>query len=223
VSWVPPGLDWSEDVHDSWRDPSCVLSHACGWPVAALLTDQVRVAGAFSLALPDAEGHRYRSVILANRPGAPDTFARPETVVAANSRDSLSGWVSLVAGLVGAGQKWPGEVVWTGAHSTSLRLLRAGEVDGACIDSWTLAHLLRIDPGAAAGLHEIGRGPWIPSPAVVLRADATDEQLGELRRGFADVLADPTLAEVRTQLMIDGFVELDDDHYRPLIDLTPVE
>jgi len=221
LPWVPAGLDWTEDVHDAWRDPSCVLSHACGWPVAALLRDEVRVAGAFSLSIPGSDGYRYRSVLLATRSGSPAEFARHGVVAGANSRDSLSGWVSLVAATVGPGGRWPGEVRWTGAHTESLRAVREGRVDIACIDALTLAHLQRIDPGATDGLFEVGRGPWIPSPAIVIRRDATDERLADTRAAFADVFADPALAGARAALLLDGFVPLGNGDYESLLALTP--
>ncbi len=221
LPWVPTELDWAEDVHAAWRDESCIVSQACGWPVAAQLDGHVRVIGAFSLALPDARGHEYRSVLLARRPGRPVEFARPATVAAANGPESLSGWVSLVSAIVGPASRWPGKVVWTGAHLASLRALQDGVVDVISVDALTLAHQQSIDPACTEGLHVIGHGPWTPSPPVVLRAGATDNEVAACRQAFAEILADDSLAWAMEALKIDGFVPLDRSDYLSLLELTP--
>lgn len=219
LPWVPVGLDWSEDVHDSWVDPVCVIGHACGWPVATSLTDQVRVAGAFSLTSATAEGHEYRSVLLARSERRVEDLSNSLPLVAANSVESLSGWISF---LVAAGvTEWPGEVLWTGAHRASLRAVFEGRAEVACIDGHTLSLLRRLEPGADAGLVEIGHGPRIPSPAVVVRRTVDDSALDEVRAALAEVVADPRLADDRDLLMIDGFVPLDEAPYRELVGRWP--
>ena len=210
--WAPAQLRWDGRVQDHWTDPACVASHACGWPVATMLRSTVAVAGAFALALPEAEGHRYRSVFVARRPGSLASFVGSETTVAANSEDSLSGWVSLRAATVGVGRPWPGPIRWTGAHLHSVRAVRAGEADLASIDELTWAHLRRLEPVVIDGLHVVGRGPWIPSPAIVTRDDRVDV----LRLAFKEAMADPATTAARATLLLAGFVELDDDEYRRL-------
>ncbi len=219
LPWVPVGLDWSEDVHDSWIDPVCVIGHACGWPVATALTTHVRVAGAFALTSATAEGHEYRSVLLSRSEHRVDELASTLPVVAANSVESLSGWVSfLVAAGVAA---WPGEVIWTGAHRESLRAVSEGRAEVACIDGHTLSLLRRIEPGVDAGLVEIAHGPKIPSPAVVVRRTVDDGTLDEVRAALTAVSADPRLADDRALLMIDRFVPLDEAPYRELVGRWP--
>jgi ABC-type phosphate/phosphonate transport system substrate-binding protein len=221
LPWVPAIHHWDEGVHAAWRDPTVVLTQVCGGPLVDRLHDTLRPVGAFRLGTPGADGHRYRSVLLATRPGAPADFARPGVVAAANSPDSLSGWTSLVAGLVTAAGRWPGDVIWTTAHAESLRALRERRADVAAIDATTLALLHRIDPGVTEGLFDIGRGPWIPSPPIAVRAGTSDARVAELRAAFADLAADPALDDVRAQLLIDGFVPLDLDDYLPIRALTP--
>jgi ABC-type phosphate/phosphonate transport system substrate-binding protein len=212
--WAPAELRWAGLVQDHWTDADCVVSHACGWPVATSLRAAVSVVGAFALALPEADGHRYRSVFVGRRPGPLDSFVAPQTTVAANSEDSVSGWVSLQAATVGLGQPWPGPVVWTGAHVESACALRAGEADLASIDELTWAHLRRLRPDLVDGLHVVGRGPWVPSPAIVTPTGRVDE----LRRAFTEAMADPSTRAARATLLLAGFVALDDDEYRRLPD-----
>jgi phosphonate transport system substrate-binding protein len=61
-----------------------------------------------------------------------------------------------------------GEVVETGFHQRSLRLVAAGEVDGAAIDSQVLAVELRDDPSLGGRLRTIETlGPAQSQPVVV--------------------------------------------------------
>jgi ABC-type phosphate/phosphonate transport system substrate-binding protein len=217
VPWAPLELTWNRAVQDHWVDPACTVSQACGWPVATTLRETVTVAGAFALALPEADGHRYRSVFVANRARPLASFVGSDTTVAANSEDSLSGWVSLQAATVGVGHPWPGPIRWTGAHVKSARSVLSGQADIASIDELTWAHLRRLEPDLVDGLHVVGRGPWIPSPAIVTRDDRVDE----LREGFAEAMADAATRTARATLLLAGFVAVDDDEYRRLpADLT---
>ncbi len=114
--WTPATLRWTDDVHATWADPNCVVGQACGWPVAALLRDTVDVVGAFTLTVPGARGHRYRSVLVGRDGRSLVELAAAGAVAVANSADSLSGWISFLAAVdaSGAGAEWPGEVIWSG-------------------------------------------------------------------------------------------------------------
>ncbi len=211
--WAPADLNWNGAVQDHWVDPDCVVAHACGWPVATRLSPTVAVVGAFTLALPEADGHRYRSVLVAARPGLLESFVTPVTTVAVNSDDSLSGWISLRAATVGTRQPWPGPVRWTGGHLASMRAVHDGAAELASIDELTWAHIRRQFPGLTADLHVVGRGPWIPSPPVI----TTTARVDDLRQAFADAMSDPATRPARAELLLAGFVALDDAEYRRLV------
>jgi ABC-type phosphate/phosphonate transport system substrate-binding protein len=213
ASWTPAGLKWDGTVQEHWIDPDCVVAHACGWPVATTLRPTVAVVGAFTLALPEAIGHRYRSVLVAARPGPLASFVTPVTTVAANSDDSLSGWVSLRAATVGVAQPWPGPVRWTGAHLDSVRAVHDGVAELASIDQLTWAHICVQFPELVTDLHVVGRGPWIPSPAVVTSTGRVDD----LREAFAGAMGDPATRSARAALLLTGFVALDDTDYARLL------
>ena len=211
--WTPAALTWDRTVQDHWVDPACAVCHACGWPVVTTLRSTVAVVGAFSLALPEADGHRYRSVLVASRAGELASFVTAESTVAANSDDSLSGWISLQAATVGRGRAWPGRVHWTGAHIESVRAVRGGDADLASIDELTWALLHRLEPGLVEGVHVVGRGPWIPSPAIVTSTGRVDE----LRSAFAGAMEEPTTRSARAALLLAGFVALDVAEYETVL------
>lgn len=209
VPWAPERLTRSGDVHARWRDEECVVTQVCGGPLVVEHRDDLHVAGAFSIDVPHAtpDAH-YRSILLSPHELTTDDLVRPETRAAANSDDSLSGWISLLAATVGVGNTWPGEVVFTGSHVASLRTLALGEADVASIDAWSLALATDEDPDLVAGLHTVGVGPIVPTPAIVVRHTRTDAQVAELRDAFDDATTDTALDDALAALRITGFVHL---------------
>jgi ABC-type phosphate/phosphonate transport system substrate-binding protein len=207
--WTPPALTRTGDVHARWSDHDCVVSHVCGWPLAALHRDEMSVIGAFSLDLPDAEGEgHYHSVLLSPHGRPLADLVGPDSHAVANSPDSLSGWLSLRAATVGPGHEWPGTVTFTSAHHDSLRALATGEADLACIDSWSLSLISAEEPDLVRDLHRVGVGPRIPTPAITARASIGVRLVDDLREAFADALLSHDTAAARTALHIDGFARL---------------
>ena len=215
--WTPPALRWDGDPHDHWRDPRCLVAQACGWPAMTELRHDVTIVGAFTLAVEDADGHRYRSVLVANRQIDLAEVAAGQLTAAVNASDSLSGWISLLAVTVGAGNPWPGPVRWTGSHAASLRAVSDGTADIASVDALTLAYVRRDQPADVARLTELGRGPWVPSLPIVVRRGGAAERIDELRAAFTASLDDPAADGVRADLLVTGFVALDDAAYEPIL------
>lgn len=218
--WTPATLAHSGDVHARWTDPNCVVNHVCGWPLARHHAERHRVVGTFSITIPEAVGHRYRSTLLSTRPAPLDELVVASTHAVANSADSLSGWVSLLNATVGGHGRWPGQVTYTSAHLESVRMLAAGRADFACIDSWSLAFFERDEPDLVAGLHRVGLGPLVPSPAITVHADATDARRDEVARAFEVAIASTALADATSALLIDGFVRTTIADYEPTLDLA---
>ncbi|CAN5598428.1 hypothetical protein BH24ACT5_BH24ACT5_15730 [soil metagenome] len=219
TGWTPDVLTWVDDVQAAWVDPDCVVAHTCGWPVATTLADVVDVVGAFAFDIPGAEGPRSRAAIMASRPGPLDSFVTADTVAAVNSECSLTGWISMRVATVG-GQPWPGPVVWTGAHVASLAALQDGRADIASIDPLTLALVQRHQPELTAGLHEVGRGPLVPSTPIVVPRGTDPACIADLRDALAAAVADPAV-RATDELFITAFVPLDRDVYDGLATLVP--
>lgn len=216
LTWVPRRLDWDADLHASWTDDALVVGHTCGWPLVTALHDRVRVLGTFAATVPQAEGPRYRSVLIARHPDEMAAFAG--SVAAVNGPDSLSGWVSLRAAVHGPGGTWTGEVRWTGAHVESVRAVRDGSADVASIDSVTLGLVRRLRPELLEGVVEIGEGPLVPSLPLVTHRDASDDEVAQLRDAIAaSVAASP---EASAAALISEFVPLDLADYEPLRSLA---
>jgi ABC-type phosphate/phosphonate transport system substrate-binding protein len=218
VDWLPERLEHSGDVHARWDDPDCVVNHICGWPLARWHAEDHRVLGAFSLTIPEADGHRYRSTLMSAHDLALAQLLRGDVRIAANKDDSLSGWISLLNAL-GPDDQLPDEITFTSAHIKSLRALADGAADLACIDSWSLALIANEQPELVRELHRIGLGPWIPSPAVTVRHTVPVDAGDQFAEALVAVLADEASAPIRAALLIDGFVRLTIEDYLPVLTL----
>jgi ABC-type phosphate/phosphonate transport system substrate-binding protein len=212
---TPAALDWDADLHASWRDPNLLVAQTCGWPLVTELAGAVRVVGAFEHTVPRAVGFRYRSVLVARRQAPLADFVGQRAAV--NGRDSLSGWVSLIHAVHGSDSSWTGPVVLTGAHIASLRAVRDGDADIASIDSVTLAFARRDHPELLDGVVEVGEGPLVPSLPLITRADASDDEVNDLRLAFAGSVAEQP--DAAASVFVRAFVPLDVAEYEPLLAL----
>jgi ABC-type phosphate/phosphonate transport system substrate-binding protein len=220
--WTPASLTRSGDVHARWYDPDCVVTQVCGYPFASLHRNDMHLVGAFALDIPEADGAYYRSVLLSPHERTIGQLVSSDSHAVANSADSLSGWLSLLAATCGPGVGWPGQVTFTSAHRDSLLALAKGEADIASIDPWTLAFVAAEEPELVAPLHRLGLGPRVPTPAITARRTVTPRQLTDLRRAFHEVLDDEATASARRALYITGFVDHDLDIYLATLPLGSV-
>lgn len=217
---APTTLDWPDDLHRSWQDPSLVVSQTCGYPLVGALGDSVRVLGTFASDQVSPGGH-YRSVIVAT-PGARarvDGRHWSDLTAAVNGSWSLSGWISLLAATSGT-PAWPGPSTTTGSHVASLAALRRGDAEIASIDAVTFALLQRHRPAALDGVVVVGAGPLVPALPLITSAATADDTFAALRDALAATAADPAIGEALERQLIDRFVPFDVADYRPVADLV---
>lgn len=223
VPALPRTLEWDVDLHAQWRDPALALSQTCGWPVVTELSDlvasgAVRVLGTFVPAIADVDGHTYRSVLVARSP-EPGSLVGVRAAV--NSTASLSGWVSLVHAVHGAGERWRGDVLVTGSHAESMVAVRDGRADVASIDALTFALQCRWFPDVVAGLHVVGHGPRVPCLPIIAGPAASEVPIATLRGALRTAVLDPSSTAARDALLIRDFVPLDAADYAGLTALGP--
>lgn len=209
-------LRWDVDPHDSWVDPAMVLSQSCGWPLVTTLRDRVRVVGAFSAALDDTVSANYRSVIVARHDASASELAHARAAV--NSKDSLSGWISLLAAFDLPSPEWPGPTVVTGSHAASIEALRSHSADVAAIDAVTWAHHRRGAPRSLDGLNVVVRGPEVPCLPLIVPFATDDAAVEAWRASFETAMRDPATTEARNVLLIGGFVRRDLRDYDRALD-----
>lgn len=219
--WSPAELTRSGDVHARWYDADCVVTQVCGGPFAAQHRHDMHLVGAFAVDLDDADGAVYRSVLLSPHDAPLDVLLTDGCRAVANSADSLSGWLSLTAATVGPGRAWPWPITFTSAHLDSVRALAKGEADLASIDSWSLALIVAEEPDLLDGLHRVGTGPWVPTPAIAARRSVPEHDVDMLRTAFAAALSDDSTVAARRALHIAGFSEPPLDDYLATLALRP--
>jgi ABC-type phosphate/phosphonate transport system substrate-binding protein len=214
---APDQLDRDAELHAGWTLPDLLVGQTCGWPLVTRLSDTVEVIGAFDVGVPFAVGGRYRSVLIASKPIGIDVWkSDPATMVARNSTDSLSGWISM---------QWawgaePTNVLATGAHLGSMRAVASGDAHVASIDAVTFELVCEVEPSIAGRVHVIGHGPSVPSLPLVM-AKGLAGRRDEVRAAFAAVVADPSMSATCAALRIRGFVPFGFADYGPLMGLLP--
>jgi len=215
LGWGPLSLEWAVSAPEVWRHPDLLLAQTCGWPLVNQLLDEVAVIGTFDYDVPGADGGRYQAVLIGR---FSSTFEElrgcPGAVVATNSTESLSGWISLQSAWGGP----PPAVVETGSHLESVRAVAEGRADVASIDAVTWALISSLEPQLVSELTVVGSGPPVPClPIVVpLRHIA---HVDALRAAFTAAISDPSAADACAQLRIRRFVPLDLADYLPLLSL----
>ncbi len=201
LSFEAPQLDWDVAHDAACRREDLLLAQTCGWPLVTDLASSVRVVGTFDCSVEGAVDGTYYSVLVSREPEPlVDILRRPDLIVAANSADSLSGWISLQSVALSHGARLDA-VEWTGSHASSVDAVRRGRADLAAIDSVSWTH---ID---TTGLTVVGHGPRIPCLPLVTSWRSSDAVVAELRLGFAAAVDDPSMAAACSNLKIRGFLD----------------
>ena len=216
LSFEAPDLDWTIEHDEACRRDDLLIGQTCGWPLITDLASRVRVVGTFDCDVDGAADGTYYSLLVSGDPEPLiEILHRPGLKVAANSSDSLSGWVSLYSVAVSHGVRLDA-VEWTGSHASSVEAVRVGRADLAAIDSVSWTHL------DTTGLSVVGRGPRIPCLPLVTSLRSTETVVSELRRGFAAAVSDPSMATTCASLRIRGFLDRELADYRSVSTLMQI-
>jgi len=89
----------------------------------------------------------------------------------------------------------------------------AGAVDGGPLDSWWHDLLRRHDPAIARKLRTIASTPMAPIPPLVCAAATPRVQYEQLVAALSRVATERTLADLRTELLLQGFAPASGDDY----------
>jgi ABC-type phosphate/phosphonate transport system substrate-binding protein len=223
---APPELTRGDaPLEATWLDPRLILSQTCGYPLMTSLGERVALVGTPSYHAPGCDGPYHRSAVIVRAGSPADTLADLKgRRCAVNQPTSNTGMNLLRAdvSIVSEGPSFFGEIVHTGAHHASVQAVADGTADVAAIDAVTFALLQRLRPTltrAVRLLHWTVRTPGLPLITSWRHSDRTRAALAEV---LAEVAADPTLREVRNELMLDGFTALPRAHYRSILHLAHI-
>jgi ABC-type phosphate/phosphonate transport system substrate-binding protein len=208
VRAAPAVLTRGPHHFDLWRDPGLLLGQACEYPLASLAGFDVRLVASPRYRAPGCAGARYRSAIVVREADRDKPLAAMRGArCAVNETSSNSGMNLLRAAVARLAQdgRFFGEIVISGGHRLSLDLIAAGRADLAAIDCVTLAHVRRHEPWRWEGLAVQGWTEDSPSLPYITAGATSDATLSALRSALADIAADPSLAAIRGNMLLDGF------------------
>lgn len=221
VQDVPAELARGGSHVDRWHHRDLLLSQSCGYDVLYDSAHAIVPVLTPCYAVPGCEGPRYSSEVMV-RSDAP--FRSVEDLrgarAAVNEPTSHSGSNALrplIAPSSTAGTFFA-DIVMTGSHAASMRLLQDDQVDVACVDVVFLAMARQRRPQALAGLRTVARCSLAPAPPYVTSVHSSAALVQQLRSALRAAVQDPELAAVRAELFLADFVELPAIAYRELQD-----
>jgi ABC-type phosphate/phosphonate transport system substrate-binding protein len=219
---VPTWLERERPLAALWRDPNLLLAQTCGYPLRMQLANSVRVVATprYATEYGDGAGHRSALIVAHDAPWQSLAELRGRRV-AVNELDSNSGMNLLRAAIapLAGGQRFFAQVQTTGAHLASIDAVANGRADIAAIDSVTLSLIERHRPALLHGIRVLATTMTCPGLPLVTRIDLDEGELAALRAALHEAASDPTLADARAALLLDGFELLPDAAYDQVLRL----
>jgi len=213
---VPSLLEAPVDYEGHWLSPDLLFSQTCGYPLRHALKDRVAYVATPSYSVEGCGRGTYRSVILVHRDSKARTLADLRGKIATfndpHSHSGMNVLRAMVAPLSHDGAFF-GQVVESGRHEASIRMVADGDADVATIDCVTYATLERYRPAATDGVRVLGLTAEAPTLPFITSLEAGPDRIARLRAGLARAFADPDLAEARAKLFLEEIVVLPDDAY----------
>jgi ABC-type phosphate/phosphonate transport system substrate-binding protein len=215
---APATLERRRAAEDVWRDPGLVFSQTCGFPYATRLRGLVSLVATPIYEAEGCKGPLYSSFLVARGgEGGGGLAGFAGRRVAFNARDSLSGYVVLVAAMRDASLS-PEAFEWmaTGGHRDSVRAVAEGRADLAAIDAVCWALAARFETEAAERLSVIGQTALRPALPFISAGGRSADELDAMRSALADALASSETEEARAALCLAGVAATSAAHYQPL-------
>lgn len=204
---VPTRLTRELEHRETWRHPKLLFGQACEYPLAKSFGEHLAIVATPRYAAPGCSGLLYKSAVIVRADDPASSLAEMRgRHCAVNELDSNSGMNLLRAALapLAAGARFFGSVTVSGSHRHSIESIVANEADIAAVDCVTFAHLQSIAPELTSGVRVLSWTPPSPCLPFVTARSTSAATLAHLRSALAAVAADPSLAPVRRQLLLEG-------------------
>jgi len=197
-----------------------LFTQTCGYPLQTVYRGQYTLLARPCYEAPGCQGSTHSAFIVVP---AGSAFRGLEDLrggrFALNSRHSNSGMNlprRLFADLAG-GRPFFSEVVETGGHGASMKLVAAGAADAASIDCLTYVFAQDYAPESVAGLRVLAQTP--PSPSIpFVTSHLTDPAAVQvLKRSLERMSADPAFRPVLAPLRIARIEAAGEEEYSALL------
>jgi len=132
IEGVPRALDRGRPVAAIWNDPALLLGQCCGYPLTTGYRDRLQYVATPRYLAAGCEGAAHRSVIIIRAEDQANSLSNCRDYRAAvNAPDSNTGHEPIPSGGRAVCARWRffRDVIETGSHAESVRLVAAGEVD----------------------------------------------------------------------------------------------
>jgi phosphonate transport system substrate-binding protein len=208
---------------DEFAAGQAEVGFICGLPYVQLAAQ--KLSPVELLAAPVLQGERYEgrpiyfSDVIVRRDSPYQTFANLRGCVwAYNEPASHSGYNVTRYRLVQMGETrgFFGRVIEAGSHQNSIRLLCAGEIDAAAIDSQVLAIELRDHPEIVDQLRMIDVLGPSPIQPVVTAKQLPDSLKADLRSVLLAMKDDPIAKSHLAHGFVERFALVEDSDYDPI-------
>ena len=204
---LPEALNRAGDPVERLKAEGLIFAQTCGFPLTHRLKDHVQLLATPRYAVPGCAGATYVSWLVVRQDDPAKTLADLRGRRAAYNDDgSQSGHNTLRALIapLAEGGRFLGAAIESGAHRKSLAMVKVGTADIAAIDCVTFALIARAAPAEVQGIRVLRASATAPGLPYVTAMNTSAAAVQRLRDGIAAAFADPTLAETRAALALDG-------------------
>lgn len=221
VDGVPTTLQRSEDLMGTWLAEDLMLGTTCGYPYVTQLRGHVGLIGAPIYRWPGCNGALHRSFVIVREDSPIRSLAECRgTRFAMNTTDSNSGMNlarAVFAPLVRDGGFF-GEIIQSGAHLSSLAMVRTGSADVAAIDCVVHGIAAHHDPALIAGTRILAETPPTPCLPFIISRRLAESHGAAVKAALAEAIADPSLTLVHRDLGLIGLADVTDEDYEVVLD-----
>jgi ABC-type phosphate/phosphonate transport system substrate-binding protein len=220
---VPRQLSRVSACNAEWSRRDLLFSQCCGYDLVLGAAGALQVIATPVYDWPYCGGPNYRSVVVVREDEPAQSLADLRgRVCAVNMTGSHSGYNvmrAMIAPLAGGGRFF-GEVFESGSHRASLAMVAEGRADLAAIDCVTFGIARRLDLPGVSRLRVMAESPAVPGLPLITGAGTSAEELGRLRVGLAEALADPKLEQARAALGLAGAAWVEPTAYRVIAEMA---
>jgi ABC-type phosphate/phosphonate transport system substrate-binding protein len=216
---VPERLNRDVAYERQWTSSVFFFGQACGYDVRLAYVDHLQSVATPCYDVPGCEGSNYRSFVVVREDSSFNSIEDLRgTRCVINTPTSHSGMNvlrALVAPLHCQGRFFS-DVLMSGSHERSLRMIRLGQVDVAAIDCVTHALLAKYRPDELAHSRVIHHTELVPAPPFVTAFNALPEILTAMRKAVVCALDQPSISAAKATLMLSGVEVLPSEAYTPI-------
>lgn len=215
---APEHLTRTDDDEAHWLAADLLLGQTCGYPFSTELKGKVAYLVTPEYAVEGCEGATYSSAIIAHVSSDISLETMSKKRLAYNSTCSLSGYRSVRA-MVGEPKAYFNELLESGGHRQSARMVANGIADVVALDAVCWHMLQEHEPNTAVNLKVIGWTKPYPALPYITSLGTPVETREILRQTLHEVLSDQKDATSFQQLAVNGCQVLDIAAYDQLAKL----